>query len=59
MLSEMTVNQRIHDLSFCYDADLPPSVPAGEPLRRSAQAKDKRPRRLLRRLGRRGTARRG
>ena len=54
----MTVNQRIHDQSFCYDADLPPSVPAGEPLRRSDRPKDKPRRRRLSLLGRREPGRR-
>jgi hypothetical protein len=50
----MTVNEQIHDHSFCYDADLPPSVPEGQPLRASTpQKKRQRPRRLLRRPGRR------
>jgi hypothetical protein len=51
----MTTNERIHELSFCYDADLPPSVPAGKPLRSSRACQSKsRLRRGLRRLGRLG-----
>lgn len=46
----MTVNEQIHGHSFCYDADLPPSVPEGQLLRSSApQKKRPRARRLLRR----------
>ena len=51
----MTTNERIHEQSFCYDLALPPSVPAGEPLRASRACRSKnRLRRGLRRLGRRG-----
>ena len=45
----MTTNERIHEHSFCYDADLPPSVPEGQPLRASCAGKAKK-RRGLRRL---------
>jgi hypothetical protein len=50
----MTVNEQIHDQAFCYDADLPPSVPEGQPLRATApQKKRERPRRRIRRPRRR------
>jgi hypothetical protein len=55
----MTTNQRIHEQSFCYDADLPPSIPAGKPLRSSRACRSKtRLRDRLRRLGRRDAAQR-
>jgi hypothetical protein len=50
----MTVNEQIQGNSFCYDADLPPSIPEGQPLRSSApQKKRQRPRLRLRMPGRR------
>jgi hypothetical protein len=54
----MTTNQRIHEQSFCYDADLPPSIPAGKPLRSSRACRKNRLRSRLRRLGRLGGSRR-
>jgi len=29
----MTTNDRVHDQGFCYDGDMPPSIPPGKPLR--------------------------
>ena len=50
----MTTNERIREQSFCYDADLPPSVPAGQPLRSKQPCRSKRGLRgRLLRLGRR------
>ena len=55
---EMTTNEKIREQSFCYDADLPPSIPAGQPLRSSRPCRPKNPlRRGLRRLGRRDESR--
>ena len=56
----MTVNEQLLAQAFCYDADLPPSVPEGQPLRASApQKKRQRPRRRLRRPGRGGARQSG
>ena len=37
----MTTNDRIHDQGFCYDDQLPPSVPEGEPLRCSRPPRER------------------
>ena len=54
----MTVNEKIHEQSFCYDADMPPSVPAGMPLCPPAGGKSSpRKRRRRRLLSRRRSSR--
>jgi hypothetical protein len=54
----MTVNERIHAMSFAYDLEAPPSIPEGTALRAPrAVGSDSRLRKGLR-LGRRRGARR-
>ena len=54
----MTTNEKIREQSFCYDADLPPSIPAGQPLRSSRPCRSKHTLRgRLLRLGRRSALR--
>jgi hypothetical protein len=54
----MTVNERIHEMSFAYDEAVAPSVPAGMPLRTSRADRTGSRLRWGLRLGRRRGARR-
>ena len=47
----MTTNDRVHDQGFCYDGDVPPSIPPGKPLRTPRDTASER-----RRSGRRRSA---
>lgn len=40
----MTTRERVREQGFAYDSDLPPSVPAGEPLRLGAKRGARAPR---------------
>ena len=48
----MTTHERLEQLSFSYDPALPPSVPAGQPLRAASAKRSDRRRRSYLLLGR-------
>jgi hypothetical protein len=39
----MTTTDRVHDQGFCYDGDVPPSIPPGKPLRERGTPHERRP----------------